>query len=240
VISYRSKWPTGWKSEWFYVKVDDDKEKLVQSPLELIFGETRPRCSMTPEGPTQTALDEFRIIAEHIGTRDLVQEFLAFKIFPTMKEWAMPKLEKEKKEGELVRLPYHYKFKKYFKAPCQEWLETIEIMSTEILGNYSKKEDQLMTAAFGTRPKRRLNRVLDAIGFEYPDYERLDKGAEGQKRKRVTSTLIKDDEDQPKKKKEKFEPKVVAPRKRKAASPKPASPKPASPKPASPEPERLV
>jgi hypothetical protein len=235
VISYRSKWPAGWKSEWFYVKVDDDKEKLVQSPLELIFGETRPQCSMTPEGPTQIALAEFRIIAEHIGTRDLVQEFLSFKIFPTMKEWAMPKLEREKKEGELVRLPYHYKFKKYFKAPCQEWLETIEVMSTEILGNYSKKEDQLMTAAFGTRPKRRLNRVLDAIGFEYPDYERLDKGAEGQKRKRVASTLIKDDEDQPKKKKEKFEPKVVAPRKRKVASPKPASPKPASP-----EPERLV
>jgi hypothetical protein len=146
-----------------------------------------------------------------------------------MKEWAMPKLKREKKEGELVRLPYHYKFKKYFKAPCQEWLETIEVMSIEILGNYSKKEDQLMTAAFGTRPKRRLNRVLDAIGFEYPDYEWLDKGAEGQKRKRVASTLIKDDEDQPKKK-EKLESKVAASRKRKAASPKPVSP----------EPERLV
>ena len=172
MISYRSKWPAGWKSEWFYVKVDDDKEKLVQSPLELIFGETRPQCNMTPEGPTQTALAEFRIIAEHIGTRDLVQEFLAFKIFPTMKEWAMPKLEREKKEGELVRLPYHYKFKKYFKAPCQEWLDTIEVMSNKILGNYSKKEDQLMTAAFDTRPKRRLNRVLDAIGFEYADYGR--------------------------------------------------------------------
>jgi hypothetical protein len=73
VISYRSKWPAGWKSEWFYVKVDDDKEKLVQSPLELIFGETRPQCNMTPEGPTQTTLAEFRIIAEHIGIRDLVQ-----------------------------------------------------------------------------------------------------------------------------------------------------------------------
>jgi hypothetical protein len=226
VISYRSKWPAGWKSEWFYVKVDDDKEKVVQSPLDLIFGETRPQCSMTPEGPTQIALAEFRIIAEHIGTRDLVQEFLAFKTFPTMKEWAMPKLEREKKEGELVRLLYHYKFKKYFKAPCQEWLETIEVMSTEIIGNYSKKEDQLMTAAFGTRPKRRLNRVLDAIGFEYPDYGRLDKGVEGQKRKRVAGTLIKDDEDQPKKKKEKFEPKVAASRKRKSASPKPVSPEP--------------
>jgi hypothetical protein len=191
----------------------------VQSPLELIFGETRPQCNMTQEGPTQTALAEFRIIAEHIGTRDLVQEFLAFKIFPTMKEWAMPKLEGEKKEGELVRLPYHYKFKKYFKAPCQEWLETIEVMCTEILGNYSKKEDQLMTAAFGTRPKRRLNRVLDAIGFEYPDYERLDKGAEGQKRKRVAGALNKDDEDQSKKKKQKFEAKVLASKKRKDSIP---------------------
>jgi hypothetical protein len=98
VISYRSKWPAGWKSEWFYVKVDDDKEKLVQSLLELIFGETRPSCNMTPEGPTQIALAEFRVIVEHIGTRDLVQEFLAFKVFPTMKAWAMPKLE-GKKEG---------------------------------------------------------------------------------------------------------------------------------------------
>jgi hypothetical protein len=52
-------------------------------------------------------------------------------------------------------------------------------MCNEILGNYSKKEDQLMTAAFGTRPKRRLNRVMDGIGFEYPDYKRRDKGAEG-------------------------------------------------------------
>jgi hypothetical protein len=88
-------------------------------------------------------------------------------------------------------MPYHYKFKKYFKAPCQECLKTIEVMCTKILGNYSKKEDQLMTAAFGTRPKRRLNRVLDGIGFEYPDYERLDKGSEGQKRKRVAGALIK-------------------------------------------------
>jgi hypothetical protein len=38
-----------------------------------------------------------------------------------------------------------------------------------------------MIVAFGTRPKRRLNRVMDAIGFEYPDYEWLDKGVEGQK-----------------------------------------------------------
>ena len=46
---------------------------------------------------------------------------------------------REKKEGELVRLPYYFKFKKYFKTPCQEWLDTIDVMCNEILGNYSKK-----------------------------------------------------------------------------------------------------
>jgi hypothetical protein len=105
---------------------------------------------MAPESPCQVALGEFQVIAEHIGTRDLVQEFLAFRVFPTLKEWDMPKLKGKKKEKELVRLPYYYKFKKLFKEPCQEWLDTIEVMCNEILGNYSKKEDQLMTAAFGT------------------------------------------------------------------------------------------
>jgi hypothetical protein len=180
--------------------------------------------------PSQIALAEFRVISDHIGTRDLVQEFLAFKVFPTMREWEMPKLEGEKKKGELVRLPYYYKFKKHFKKPCQEWLDTIEIMCNDILGNYSKKEDQLMTAAFGTRPKRRLNRVLDALNFDYPDYEQLGGDAEGPKRKRIASALDKESTKLAKKEKEiseklSPEPKVAAPRKRKAASPKPASPK---------------
>jgi hypothetical protein len=46
-----------------------------------------------------------------------------------------------------------------------------------------------MTAAFGTRPKRRLNRVMDTLNFEYLDYDRLDEGAGGGKRKRVVSIL---------------------------------------------------
>jgi hypothetical protein len=64
----------------------------------------------------------------------------------------------------------------------------IETMCNEILGNYTK-EDQLMTASFSTQPKRMLNRVMDMLDFEYPDYERFDKGAEGLKRKRIVSIL---------------------------------------------------
>jgi hypothetical protein len=72
VVSYRTKWPTGWKTEWFYVKIDEKKEKLVQSPLELSFGLTRPQCNMTSGAPCPDAVGEFRIVSEHIGTRDLV------------------------------------------------------------------------------------------------------------------------------------------------------------------------
>jgi hypothetical protein len=122
-------------------------------------------------------------------------------------------------------LPYYYKFKKHFKVPCQEWLDTIEVMCNEILGNYSKKEDQLMTAAFGTCPKRSLNRVMDALNFEYPDYERLDRGAEGQKRKRVASVLdkevaklVKKDEETLKKRKLSPESKITASKKKKASA----------------------
>jgi hypothetical protein len=140
VVSYRTKWPTGWKSEWFYVKIDEDKEKLVQNPLKLIFGLTRPQCNMRPGDPCQDVVYEFRIVSEHIGTRDLVQEYLANRVFPTLRKWGMPKLEEEKKEGELVRLPYHFKFKKHFKEPCQEWLDMIKVMCNEILGNYTKKK----------------------------------------------------------------------------------------------------
>jgi hypothetical protein len=97
----------------------------------------------------------------------------------------------------------------------------IETMCNEILGNYTKKEDQLMTAAFGTWPKRRLNRVMDALKFEYLDYEQLNKVAEGAKRKMIVSVLsrqaarmVKEDENILKKRKSTLEPKVAALKKR--------------------------
>jgi hypothetical protein len=140
----------------------------------------------------------------------------------------MPKMKETKKKYELVRLSYRFKFEKQFKEPCPEWLEMIETLCNEILGNYTKKEDQLMTVAFGTRPKRRLNRVMDALKFEYLDYEQLSKGVEGVKRKRIVSVLnrqaarmVKEDEKVLKKRKSTPEPKVETLKKRKAEIPEP-------------------
>jgi hypothetical protein len=54
VIGYRTKWPTEWTNEWFYVKADEKKrEKLtmVMSLMQLSFGMTRPLCHMQLGSP---------------------------------------------------------------------------------------------------------------------------------------------------------------------------------------------
>jgi hypothetical protein len=154
VLSYRTKWPTGWKGEWFYIKADEKKRgklmMMVMCLLSLNFRMTRPLCNMQLGSACQLTEVEFRVVAEQISTRDLVQEYLANRTYPTSSGWGMPKMKGTKKKHELVRLPYCFKFEKQFKEPCQEWLEMIETMCNEILGNYTKKEDQLRTAAFGT------------------------------------------------------------------------------------------
>jgi hypothetical protein len=214
------------------MKADEkNREKLmtmVMSPLSLSLGMTRPLCNMQLGSPCQLAEVEFRVVAEQISTRDLVQEYLANRTYATSSGWVMPKKKEVGKMHELVRLAYRFKFEKQFKKPCKEWLDMIETMCNEILGNYTKKEDQLMTTAFGTRPKRRLNWVMDTLKFEYPDYEKLDKGTEGVKRKRIVSILsrqaarmVKEDEKASKRRKSTPEPKTTASKKRKAETPDP-------------------
>jgi hypothetical protein len=76
----------------------------------------------------------------------------------------------ESSEGGLVRLKYTFRFREKSDEPNDDWLKCIEATSDELLGTYSKVEDDALSAAFGGRGKKRLNRVFDAIGFVYPDY----------------------------------------------------------------------
>jgi hypothetical protein len=84
VIGDRIKWPTRWTNEWFYVKANEKKRgklmSMVMSPLKLSFCMMRPLCNMQLDSPCQLAEVELIFVAEHISTRDLVQEYLANKI----------------------------------------------------------------------------------------------------------------------------------------------------------------
>jgi hypothetical protein len=81
-------------------------------------------------------------------------------------------------------LKYTFRFRDQFIEPDDDWLKCVENTSDELLGAYSKSEDNALSVAFGSRKKKRLNRVFDAIGFVYPDYRYPPRG---QKRKGTTS-----------------------------------------------------
>ena len=81
-------------------------------------------------------------------------------------------------------MKYTFRFGDQFIEPDDDWLKCVGNTSDELLGAYSKSEDNALSAAFGSRKKKRLNRVFDAIGFVYPDYRYPPRG---QKRKGATS-----------------------------------------------------
>jgi hypothetical protein len=76
----------------------------------------------------------------------------------------------ESSEGGLVRLKYTFRYREKFDEPNDDWLKCIEATSDELLGTYSRVEDDALSAAFGGWSKKRLNRVFHAIGFIDPDY----------------------------------------------------------------------
>jgi hypothetical protein len=67
-------------------------------------------------------------------------------------------------------------------------LDCIESTSDELLGAYTRAEDDAMTLAFGGRGKKRLNMVFDVIGFAYTDYCYPSR-KQGKKRKDAASAI---------------------------------------------------
>jgi hypothetical protein len=132
----------------------------------------------------------FITVCSFIRTRDLIQEHIAFRVWPLVDSWEMPKETiTDSSEGGFVRLKYTFRFGDKFDEPNDDWLKCIEATSNELLGTYSKVEDNSLSAAFGGRGKKRLNRIFDAIGFVYPDYRYPLRG-QGVKRKIAASRKV--------------------------------------------------
>jgi hypothetical protein len=205
VPTFRKRWPGDWMKEWFYVKNDlktrEDIKDIIMRPIWQRFSLRRPKVEM--DEATEECQRAFGVVCSFIGTRDLVQEHIAFRVWPLAEKWEMPKeTVRETDEGGLVRLKYTFKYGDKFVEPDDDWLKSIEAISDELLGLYSKAEDTTLSAAFGGRKKKRLNRVFDAIGFVYPDYRYPTRG---QKRKNTSSVkevaLAPSSEPAPKRKK---------------------------------------
>jgi hypothetical protein len=173
--------------EWFYVKndlkVQEDIKDIIMRPIWQRFGLWKPKVEI--DEAAEECRKAFGIVCSFIGTRDLVQEHVAYRIWPLVVNWEMLKETiSNPHEGGLVRLKYTFRFGDQFIEPDDDWLKCVKATSDELLGPYSKAEDNVLSAAFGSRKKKRLNRVFDAIGFMYPDYRYPSRW---QKRKSATS-----------------------------------------------------
>jgi hypothetical protein len=173
--------------EWFYVKNDlkarEDITEIIMCPIWSCFGLRKPKVEI--DEAAEGCRRAFGIVCSFIGTRDLVQEHVAYRIWPLIDNWEMPKETiNNPSEGGLVRLKYTFRFRDQFIEPDDDWLKCVENTSDELLRAYSKSEDNALSAAFGSRKKKRLNRVFDVIGFVYHDYRYSPRG---QKRKGATS-----------------------------------------------------
>jgi hypothetical protein len=173
-------------TEWFYVKNDlksrEDIKGIIMRLIWQCFGLRKPKVEM--DEVAEECQRAFGVVCSFLGTRDLVQEPIAFRVWPLVEKWEMPKeTVKEPDEGGLFRLKYTFKYGDKFVEPDDDWLKSIEAISDELLGVYSKAEDTALSTAFGGQKKKRLYRVFDAIGFIYPDYHYP---VRGQKRKNTS------------------------------------------------------
>jgi hypothetical protein len=173
--------------EWFYVKNDlkarEDIKEIIMCPIWQRFGLRNSKVEI--DEAVEECRRAFGIVCSFIGTRDLIQEHIVFRVWPLVEKWEMPKETITRSdEGGLVRLKYTFRYEGKFVEPDDDWLKCIEATSDELLGPYSKADDNALSAAFESRKKKRLNRVFDAIGFIYSDYRYPPRG---QKRKSATS-----------------------------------------------------
>jgi hypothetical protein len=115
----------------------EDVKGIIQRRIWSCFGIKRPPTTLRKD--VQACQVAFNTVCTYIGTRDLVQEHIAYKVWPLASEREMPKeAATDSSQGHLVYLKYTFQFRNQFGEPNDDWLDVVEATSDEILGAYSK------------------------------------------------------------------------------------------------------
>jgi hypothetical protein len=89
VPTFHKKWPGSWMKEWFYVKNNlnqrEDVKGIIQRPIWSCFGIRKPSIALGID--VHACQATFNTVCTYIGIRDLVQEHIAYKVWPLASEW---------------------------------------------------------------------------------------------------------------------------------------------------------
>jgi hypothetical protein len=101
------------------------------------------------ENDVEACQKAFSNVCAFIGTRGLIQEHIAYRVWPLVDNWEMPKETAVwSSEGGLIHLKYTFRYRDRFDEPNDDWLKCIEATSDELLGAYTRAEDDALSSAF--------------------------------------------------------------------------------------------
>jgi hypothetical protein len=84
VPTFWKRWPGAWMDEWFYVKNDlkarDDIKEVIMRPIWSRFGLRKPKVKI--DDAAEACQKAFSTVCSFIGTGDLIQEHIAFRVWP--------------------------------------------------------------------------------------------------------------------------------------------------------------
>jgi hypothetical protein len=129
------------------LKVREDIKDIIMRPIWQRFGLRKPKVEM--DEAAEECQRAFGVVCSFIGIRDLMQEHIAFRVWPLADNWEMPKeTVKETNEGGLIRLKYTFKYGDKFVEPDDDWLKSIENVSDELLGGILKGRKYCIISGF--------------------------------------------------------------------------------------------
>jgi hypothetical protein len=84
VPMFRKRWPGAWMEELFYVKNDlkarEDIKEIIMRPIWSRFGLRKSKVEI--DEAAEAFRRAFSTVCSFIGTRDLVQEHVAYRVWP--------------------------------------------------------------------------------------------------------------------------------------------------------------
>jgi hypothetical protein len=90
----------------------NDVKDVIQWPIRSSFRLKRPTIMNTKR--SQACLAAFNTMCNYISTRDLMQEHIAFKVWPLATEWEIPKddeTDANARKSSLVHFKYSYQYR---------------------------------------------------------------------------------------------------------------------------------